>query len=33
MNRNRKLAAMYIANKVAVKHKHKPKPKIKKASE
>jgi hypothetical protein len=31
MNRNRKLAAMYIANKVAVKHK--PKPKIQKASE
>ena len=29
MNRNRKLAAMYIASKVAVKHK----PKIKKASE
>ena len=29
MNRNRKLAAMYIANKVAVK----PKSKIKKASE
>lgn len=31
MNKNRKLAAMYIANKVAVEQK--PKSKIKKASE